>query len=77
MTGDEQEGAKVLIARDEQKKLKRQALKNGDDRLNIARYGQLRSSVTNKKKQHRALSTKKTFRSRINMTNGEGMATEC
>lgn len=37
MTGYEQERAKVLITRDEQKKRKRQALKNGDDRLNVAR----------------------------------------
>jgi hypothetical protein len=58
MTGDEQERAKVLIARDEQKKRKRQALKNGDDRLKMARWSQLRL-LPRMKYRYRALWEKK------------------
>jgi hypothetical protein len=80
MAKDEQERAKILIARDERKNLKREALKNGDDKT---KDGNTEPEVsTDAKNERLAISTtfdkkaRKALRKRFKKTNGEGMTME-
>lgn len=80
MAKDEQERAKILIARDERKNLKREALKNGDDKT---KDGNTEPEVsTDAKNERPAISTtfdkkaRKALRKRFKKTNGEGMTME-
>lgn len=80
MAKDEQERARILIARDERKNLKREALKNGDDKT---KDGNTEPEVsTDAKNERPAISTtfdkkaRKALRKRFKKTNGEGMTME-